>query len=112
MPTSDAIGNTLRGLSRMLASGAANERPTISSTATGHDVLPSGVPRSSVEIAFAWISAPDISSSYDIDVEWTSCRLGADGPMTTSLPRKAEAGTLPASTREKEYVGMVPGPPA
>ena len=65
---------------------------------TGSGVLRSGRPRSTVEIAFVWISTPDISGS--VGVGWMSCSDCADGPMITIAFLKALAGTRPRRTRE------------
>ena len=65
-----------------------------------------------MSIAFAWISAPDISSSAPVvEVGWTSWSDGADGPTTTSLSRKVPGGVLPSHDRENEIVWIVPGGP-
>ena len=42
----------------------------------------SGKPRSSVSIAFAWISGPTISPAGQ-EVGWRSCSDGAAAPITT-----------------------------
>ena len=45
-----------------------------------------GKPRSSVSIAFAWISGPAISPAGH-EVGWRSCSDGAVAPITTILLR-------------------------
>ena len=71
----------------------------------------SGRPRRTVSIAFAWISAPDISPLPVVDVGCTSWSDGAEGPTTTILLRKKPRGILPCTTRENETVRTVPGGP-
>ena len=71
----------------------------------------SGKPCSAVQIAFAWISAPDIRSWPVTEVGWTSPRVGAAGPITTVRPLNVPVRKLPSWTSEYEEVGIVPGPP-
>ena len=54
----------------------------------------SGRPRKTVEIAFAWISGPGISSRPN-ETGWTSCSDGAHAPTTTILLRKYPRGNVP-----------------
>ena len=65
-----------------------------------------------VQIAFAWISAPDMSSSPPIGVGWTSWSVGAEAPTTTIWPRITRAGHAPLLRRQtNETVSIVPGGP-
>ncbi len=57
------------------------------------DRLRSGKPASAVEMAFAWISGPDMTAP--VGVAWMSCSDGAVAPMTTTLSLKTLGGTLP-----------------
>ena len=79
------------------------------STPTGAER--SGRPCSAVQIAFAWTSAPGISSSPPTGVEWTSRSVGAVAPTTTMWSRIMSAGTRPLTTSANETVGIVPGGP-
>ena len=72
----------------------------------------SGIPRSAVEIALAWISGPDISWSLAVGVAWTSWSVGALAPITTMRLRSFSGSTRPLTRSEKWYVGTVPRGPA
>ncbi len=73
--------------------------------------LVSGLPRSAVQIAFAWTSGPGMRSLPLVGVAWKSWRLGAVAPTTTILPRKTPAGTPPRSTCQNGTLRNVPAPP-
>ena len=71
----------------------------------------SGKPCRAVQIALAWISAPDIRSSPVTDVGWTSPRVGAAGPITTMRFLNVPVRKLLLRTSEYDVVWIVPGPP-
>ena len=56
--------------------------------------LRSGKPRRAVEIAFAWISGPDMTAP--VGVAWMSWSDGAVAPMTTTLSLNMLGGTTPS----------------
>src|ERR1700760_116278 len=62
-------------------------------------------------MALACPSAPAMGVVLVVDVEWTSCSVGADAPTTTILPWNTLGLTRPARTSEKETVRMEPGGP-
>ena len=62
------------------------------------DRLRSGKPASAVEMAFAWISGPDMTGP--VGVAWMSWSEGAVAPITTILSLKTFGGTFPSWTRE------------
>ena len=96
----------------MLATGASMPSSTIRSTSSHGGADSSGSPRRTVSSALAWISAPAISSSPPVvEVGWTSCRDGADGPITTSLSLNVPGGVFPSTTFENEMLLIVPGGP-
>ena len=70
----------------------------------------SGLSFSAVQIALACTSGPAMSSC-DIGVAWRSCRLGAEAPTTTILPRTSAGSNLPFSTSMNDRVGKDSGVP-
>ena len=82
----------------------------------------SGLSCIAVQIALAWISGPDIRLEPLVGVGWRSCRVGAEAPITTILPR-TDAGskrsrflaTRSANERVSKRAGTAaevdPGPP-
>ena len=90
------------------SSAIGNERTRIP---IGSGALRSGKPRRAVEIALAWISGPDISPSPVVGVGCTSCRLGAEAPITTVRPRNRESLRRARSACENDTVVNVPGGP-
>ena len=91
--------------------GAISPKSTIRKISQPPARLRSLNPRIAVSATFAWISAPDMTSSPDPATAWTSCSDVAVGPITTSLLRNADGGTFPSITREYEYEVIVPGRP-
>ena len=83
----------------------------MSNNPTAGEALRSGSPCRAVQIAFAWTSAPAISSRPPTGVVCTSRSVGAEAPTTTMRSRNTRAGTSPLTTSEKETVLIVPGGP-
>src|ERR1044071_4140224 len=82
----------------------------IIATSTARPALRIGKPCSTVQIAFAWTSGPDMP--VPVAVAWMSWRDGAVAPITTTLSWKVDAGTWPRRTRENDTEGIEPGGPA
>ena len=83
----------------------------MNATASGHGAGRSGMPRSAVSIASACSSGPAMRPVPDVGVACRSWKVEAVAPTTTTRPRNALAGTRPAITSLKWYVGTVPGAP-
>ena len=94
----------------MSGASMASRASSRKSTPTGAER--SGRPCSAVQIAFAWTSAPGISSSPPTGVECTSRRVGAVAPTTTMRSRIMLAGTRPLHhVDERDGAGSCPGGP-
>ena len=111
-PTTAEPANVDTAERRSPSSGGVSARIQIASRFSHDGALRSGKPWSTVWIAFAWISAPDISTSPEVEVAWTSCSVGAVPPTTTVAPRTTAGSNFPVSTCEKERNGTAPGGPA
>jgi hypothetical protein len=61
--------------------------------------------------ALAWISAPAMSSSPEVEVGCTSWSDGADGPITTILSLKNPGAVLFWTACENGTLLIVPGGP-
>ena len=92
---------------RSASSGTISASAKIASRFSQSGAVRSGRPCMSVQIAFAWISGPDISS-LPADVACRSCSAGAVAPTTTILPRSSRGSIWPFTSAENEYVGIVP----
>ena len=99
------------GPSRAVASAPTVPSRTISSPSSQPGAARRGKPSSTVWIAAAWISGPDMRSSLAVEVAKTSFSTGAVAPTTTTLPRSTRAGTWPRRTSPKETVRIVRGGP-
>jgi hypothetical protein len=90
-----------RSEKRRPESGASSPRTTIRTRFSQPGTVFRGVPRRTVEIAFAWISGPGIGSLPD-ETGCRSWKVEAQGPTTTILPRKKPGRVLPSRASEKE----------
>ena len=74
------------GAARRLTSAGRKPSASTMSRPAQRGVPCSGIPRSTVSIALASISGPDIGVSL-VGVGWTSCSVGDAAPTTTMRPR-------------------------
>jgi hypothetical protein len=109
--TTRAIAIEGMGEKRSPATGATIPSSTISATSSQRGACWSGSPRSTVSRAVAWISAPAISSSPDVEVGCTSWSEGADGPITTTLSLNIPRGVRSWTACENGMLLIVPGGP-
>ena len=96
---------------RSAATGMASPNRAANSAAAPPGSSRSGKSRRMVSSAWAWSSAPAMTSAPDPGVAYTSFALGSVTPTTATFPRRREAGTRPASRSEKRTVSIVPGGP-
>ena len=110
-PTSGATSATASGRARSPANAGASASAMIARMSNQSGAVRSGSARVAVQIAFAWISGPDMRSSLAAGVACTSWSDGDVAPTTTILPRKTAGSTRPRMRSENETVRIVPGPP-
>ena len=110
-PPTTVMAPTAPSGRRQRASGASRASSASRTRSRNGGAERSGRSFSAVQIAFAWTSAPAISSSPPTGVECTSRSVGAVPPTITMRPRMRSSATRPSITSENETVGIVPGGP-
>ena len=93
------------GENRIPAAGATSPSSAIAAKPSGHGAERRGSSSSTVAMAAAWISGPDMRRSPLVDDGCTSWTLGAEVPTTTIRSRSSDAGTVARpspSTSENE----------
>src|SRR5438132_10662395 len=110
-PSTSALAIVQTAERRIPSNGGRTARIAIASRSIHGGPVRSGKRSSTVWIAFAWISGPDICSLPDVDVECTSCSDGATTPTTTIFPRTALGLKFPSYALTNDKYGTVPGGP-